>query len=78
MDRTDDSRTGERCFGLFTLDLRSGELRKGVRVQEQPIKVLAALVDRPGEVVRASFPDQSQCGTRDVENSILGLCLPRA
>ncbi|HVX65146.1 MAG TPA: winged helix-turn-helix domain-containing protein, partial [Bryobacteraceae bacterium] len=41
-------------FGVFELDLRTGELRKhGVRIklQEQPFKVLAMLVERPGEVV---------------------------
>ena len=41
-------------FGPFQLDLRTGELRKhGVRLrlQEQPFQVLAALLDRPGEVV---------------------------
>jgi Tol biopolymer transport system component/DNA-binding winged helix-turn-helix (wHTH) protein len=41
-------------FGVFEVDLRSGELRKqGVRVrlQEQPFKVLAALLEHPGEIV---------------------------
>lgn len=41
-------------FGLFELDLASGELRKrGVRVRlhEKPFRVLAALVARPGELV---------------------------
>lgn len=41
-------------FGVFEIDLRNGELRKqGVRLrlQEQPFKVLAALLDQPGEVV---------------------------
>lgn len=41
-------------FGLFELDLQTGELRKkGVKVplQEQPFQVLAMLVDRPGELV---------------------------
>ena len=41
-------------FGAFEMDLRSGELRRGgtvVRLQPQPFKVLALLVDRPGEVV---------------------------
>src|ERR1700690_889043 len=41
-------------FGTFELDLRSGELRKqGLRVklQEQPFRVLAVLLRRPGEVV---------------------------
>src|SRR6266481_1479801 len=41
-------------FGVFEVDVRSGELRKqGVRIklQEQPFQVLAVLLRRPGEVV---------------------------
>lgn len=41
-------------FGVFEADLRSGELRKhGIRIhlQRQPFKILAALVERPGELV---------------------------
>ena len=41
-------------FGVFEVDLRSGELRKhGIRIhlQRQPFKVLAALLERPGELV---------------------------
>ena len=41
-------------FGVFEVDLRSAELRKQglrVRLQEQPFQVLAALLERPGEVV---------------------------
>jgi TolB-like protein/DNA-binding winged helix-turn-helix (wHTH) protein/Flp pilus assembly protein TadD len=41
-------------FGVFEVDLRSGELRKhGVRLrlQEQPFQVLAMLLERPGETV---------------------------
>src|SRR5712692_6493520 len=41
-------------FGVFEVDLRSGELRKqGVRIklQEQPFHVLTVLLQRPGEVV---------------------------
>ncbi|MDQ2900302.1 MAG: winged helix-turn-helix domain-containing protein [Acidobacteriota bacterium] len=41
-------------FGAFELDLATAELRKHgsrVRIQEQPFKVLAALLERPGEVV---------------------------
>lgn len=41
-------------FGVFEADLRSGELRKhGLRIhlQRQPFKILAALVERPGELV---------------------------
>jgi DNA-binding winged helix-turn-helix (wHTH) protein len=42
------------CFGVFELDLQTGELRrKGVKValQEQPFRVLAMLVAQPGELV---------------------------
>lgn len=41
-------------FGVFELDMRSGELRKaGTRIslQDQPLKVLNALVEHPGDVV---------------------------
>lgn len=41
-------------FGVFEADLRSGELRRSgvrVRLQEQPFKLLAALLETPGEVV---------------------------
>ena len=41
-------------FGLFEVDLRSGELRKaGVRVKlhDQPFQVLTILIDRAGELV---------------------------
>jgi Tol biopolymer transport system component/DNA-binding winged helix-turn-helix (wHTH) protein len=41
-------------FGVFEVDPRSGEVRKsGVRIklQDQPFKVLLALLERPGEVV---------------------------
>jgi TolB-like protein/DNA-binding winged helix-turn-helix (wHTH) protein len=41
-------------FGVFQVDLASGELRKGgvrIKLQEQPFQVLAALLERPHEVV---------------------------
>jgi TolB-like protein/DNA-binding winged helix-turn-helix (wHTH) protein/Flp pilus assembly protein TadD len=41
-------------FGVFELDLRTGELRKHglrVRLQEQPFQILAMLLEHPGEVV---------------------------
>jgi Tol biopolymer transport system component/DNA-binding winged helix-turn-helix (wHTH) protein len=41
-------------FGIFEVDLRSGELhRKGLKVklQEQPFQLLSALLERPGELV---------------------------
>ncbi|MGB8541499.1 MAG: tetratricopeptide repeat protein [Candidatus Acidiferrales bacterium] len=45
---------GRLLFGVFELDLRSGELRKHgllVRLQEQPFRVLTMLVQNSGEVV---------------------------
>src|ERR1700689_3266630 len=41
-------------FGLFEGDLQNGELWKAgkrIKIQSQPFKVLAALLERPGEVV---------------------------
>ena len=41
-------------FGAFELDARTGELRKDdvrVTLQEQPLKVLECLLERPGELV---------------------------
>jgi TolB-like protein/DNA-binding winged helix-turn-helix (wHTH) protein/Flp pilus assembly protein TadD len=41
-------------FGVFEVDLRTGELRKGgskVRLQEQPFQVLALLLERRGDTV---------------------------
>jgi TolB-like protein/DNA-binding winged helix-turn-helix (wHTH) protein/Flp pilus assembly protein TadD len=45
---------GRVRFGIFEVDLRAGELRKHglrVRLQEQPFKVLAMLLERSGQVV---------------------------
>src|SRR5882724_2378577 len=41
-------------FGVFEVDLRAGELRRGgskVKLQGQPFQILTMLVARPGEVV---------------------------
>jgi Tol biopolymer transport system component/DNA-binding winged helix-turn-helix (wHTH) protein len=41
-------------FGLFEVDLRAHELRRGgvkLKLQEQPFEVLSLLLERPGEVV---------------------------
>ena len=41
-------------LGVFELDLQSGELHKGrtrVKLQDQPLPVLIALLNKPGEVV---------------------------
>ena len=45
---------GRFCFGVFELDLRAGELRKRglrVRLQQQPVQVLAMLLEHAGQVV---------------------------
>lgn len=55
-------------FGVFELNTRSGELRKGgtrIRIQDQPLKILMALLEQPGDVVtreelkRRIWPDES-------------------
>ena len=41
-------------FGPFSVDLRAGELYKGkkkIKVQQLPLQVLGALLEKPGEVV---------------------------
>ncbi len=48
-----DERTVVR-FGAFEVDLQTGELHKHgmrVRLQEQPFRILAMLLERPGELV---------------------------
>jgi len=45
---------GRTQFGVFEVDPRSGEVRKSgmrVKMQDQPFKVLLALLERPGELV---------------------------
>jgi Tol biopolymer transport system component/DNA-binding winged helix-turn-helix (wHTH) protein len=42
------------AFGLFEVDLQTGELWKAgrrIKIQTQPFKVLEALLERPGEIV---------------------------
>ena len=46
--------TGILRFGTFELNLANGELRKrGLRIalQEQPLRILVALLERPGDIV---------------------------
>ena len=41
-------------FGVFEVDLQSGELRKSglrIKLQEQPFQVLSMLLEHPGEIV---------------------------
>jgi len=51
----DQHQTGRRVsFGVFDMDLQSGELRKHglrIRLQRQPFEVLALLIERAGDVV---------------------------
>ena len=41
-------------FGVFELDVRAGELRRNglkVKIQDQPLQILAMLLERPGQIV---------------------------
>ncbi len=41
-------------FGVFEVDLATGELRKAgtkIKLQDQPFQILSALLERPGEIV---------------------------
>lgn len=54
MAKPSENPGGKIRFAEFELDLRRGELRKHgirIRVQEQPLKILTALLEQPGEVV---------------------------
>src|ERR1700719_5009417 len=53
MPQANDS-PGRLRFGVFEVDLRTGELTKRglrIRLQEQPFQVLAMLLEKPGELV---------------------------
>jgi TolB-like protein len=63
-------------FGVFEVDMRTGELRKrGMRIplQEQPLRVLSALLEMPGQIVarqelcRRLWPDGTHV---DFEHSL--------
>jgi hypothetical protein len=56
-------------FGVFELDTRSGQLRKAgirIRLQDQPLKVLIALLEQPGDVL----PGKSICVTNLPSNGM--------
>ena len=45
---------GKFAFGVYEVDVKSGELRKNglkIRIQEQPFQILLMLLEHPGEVV---------------------------
>ena len=53
-------------FGVFEADLKSGELRRAgvhIRLQSQPFKLLAALLEKPGEVVSRESLEQRLWGS---------------
>ena len=53
MRQTDPPSAGWR-FGVFEVDLQTGELTKRgmrLRLQEQPFRLLAILLEKPGELV---------------------------
>ena len=50
-------KAGRIAFGLFEVDIQSGEIWKSghrVRLQDQPFRVLAALLKKPGQVLTHS------------------------
>jgi Tol biopolymer transport system component/DNA-binding winged helix-turn-helix (wHTH) protein len=63
-------------FGIFEADLKAGELRRSgvrVRLQGQPFKLLAALLEQPGEVVSREALQQRLWGaetTVDFDHSL--------
>ena len=63
-------------FGIFEADLKSMELRRSgvlIRLQSQPFKVLAALLEKPGEVVSRETLQQQLWGadtTVDFDHSL--------
>jgi Tol biopolymer transport system component/DNA-binding winged helix-turn-helix (wHTH) protein len=63
-------------FGLFEADLKAGELRRSgilVRLQSQPFKLLAALLEEPGQVVSREALQQRLWGadtTVDFDHSL--------
>jgi hypothetical protein len=52
--RNPSESAGLARFGAFKVDFRAGELLKNgrrIRLQDQPLRVLAMLLEKPGEVV---------------------------
>ena len=67
MDQATQSARAFR-FGVYEVDAMTGELRRSgikIKLQEQPFQILAALLDRPGEIVsrddlrRRLWPDDT-------------------
>ena len=65
-------------FGIFELDLQAGELRKRgtrVKLQDQPLQILALLIENPGQIVtREQIQAKLWCADTfvDFDNGING------
>jgi DNA-binding winged helix-turn-helix (wHTH) protein len=62
---------GKIRFGAFEVDLRSGELRKGgirIKLQSQPFKLFAILLNHAGEIVTREELQQQIWGSETVVN----------
>src|ERR1700722_16167752 len=65
------TRLGKVRFGVFEVDLRTGELRKfGIRIklQSQPFKLFAILLNHAGEIVTREELQQQIWGSETVVN----------
>src|ERR1700722_3027951 len=65
------TRLGKVRFGVFEVDLRTGELRKfGIRIklQSQPFKLFAILLNHAGEIVTRDELQQQIWGSETVVN----------
>jgi TolB-like protein/DNA-binding winged helix-turn-helix (wHTH) protein/Tfp pilus assembly protein PilF len=75
---TSFSQSAHLRFGVFELDLKTGELRRaGVRIklQPQPFKALALLASRPQEMVSREELYQHIWGDTIVEEQNLNFCI---
>jgi DNA-binding response OmpR family regulator len=62
-----DPLPGAIRLGVFELDLEAGELRKSdvrIKLQEQPLQVLALLLEHPGQIVTREAHRASAASTR--------------
>jgi DNA-binding winged helix-turn-helix (wHTH) protein/TolB-like protein len=76
MAREDPLSRGRVRFGPFDVDLASGELRQAgiaVPIQDLPFRLLAALLERPGEVVSRAALRERIWGTDTFVDATAGL-----
>jgi DNA-binding winged helix-turn-helix (wHTH) protein/TolB-like protein len=68
--------TDRVSFGPYTIDPKAGELRRGagsVAIQDLPFRLLAVLVERPGELVTRSELTERLWGSDTYVDSTAGL-----